>query len=56
LPNHPDGSKTLCPDGTVSELVELFGTNEGPDSVTAEELDQWVAGFPIEVPTMERPL
>jgi hypothetical protein len=37
--------RTLCPDGTVMEFVELFGSNEGPDSVTAEELDQWVASF-----------
>lgn len=48
--------RTLCPDGTVSELVELFGSNEGPDSVTAEELDQWVATFPIEVLRMDRPI
>jgi hypothetical protein len=48
--------RTLSPDGTVMELVELYGSNEGPDSGTAEELDRWVAGFPIEVPTMERPI
>jgi hypothetical protein len=38
------------------EFVELYRHNEGPDSVTAEELDQWVASFPIEVPRMERPI
>ncbi|MGA2186807.1 MAG: hypothetical protein ABSH47_27680 [Bryobacteraceae bacterium] len=48
--------RTLGPDGTVMELVELYGSNDGPESVTAEELDQWVAGFPIEVPRMERPI
>ena len=48
--------RTLCPDGTVMELVELYGSNEGPDSVTAEELDRWVATFPIEVLRMDRPI
>jgi len=44
-----------APSSVVNELVELFGSNEGPESVTAEELDQWVASFPIEVPArMER--
>lgn len=42
--------RTLGPDGTVMELVGLYGSNEGPERVTAEELDRWVAGFPIEVP------
>jgi hypothetical protein len=46
--------RTLSPDGTVMEMVELYGSNEEPDSVTAEELDQWVDGFPIEVPGMGR--
>jgi len=47
--------RTLGPDGTVMELVELYGSNEGPERVTAEELDRWVASFPIEVPArMER--
>ena len=41
--------RTLCPDGTVNEFVELDGSNDGPGSVTAEELDRWVAGFPIQV-------
>lgn len=48
--------RTLGPDGTVMELVELYGSNEGPERVTAEELDRWVASFPIEVPRTERPI
>ena len=48
--------RTLAPDGSVMELVELFGSNQGPDSITDEELDRWVASFPIEVPTMGRPV
>ncbi|MGA2186400.1 MAG: hypothetical protein ABSH47_25575 [Bryobacteraceae bacterium] len=48
--------RTLCPDGTVMELVELNGSYEGSHSVTAEELDRWVASFPIEVPGVERPI
>jgi hypothetical protein len=46
--------RTLCPDGTVAELVEMYGSNDGPESVTAEELDRWVAGFPIQGLGMER--
>ncbi|MGA2186584.1 MAG: hypothetical protein ABSH47_26505 [Bryobacteraceae bacterium] len=46
--------RTLSPDGTVMEFVELVGSGPGPDSVTEEELDRWVAGFPIEVPKVER--
>jgi hypothetical protein len=46
--------RTLSPDGTVMELVELYGSNEGPDSVTPKELDQWVASFPIEAPGIAR--
>jgi len=37
-------------------ISKMYGSNEGPDAVTAEELDRWVASFPIEVPTMERPV
>jgi hypothetical protein len=35
------------PDGTVSERVVL-GTSNNGRAVTQEELDRWVAGFPIE--------
>jgi len=41
-------TRTLCADGTVAEYVELDGSNDGPGSVTAEELDRWVASFPIQ--------
>jgi hypothetical protein len=46
--------RTLCRDGTVAELVELYGSNEGPESIPDKELDKWVTSFPIEVPAMQR--
>ena len=42
-------TRTLCPDGTVVEFVELDGSNDGPGSVSAEELDRWVNSFPIQL-------
>jgi hypothetical protein len=39
--------RTLLPDGTVSESVAL-GTSSNGREVTDEELDAWVASFPIE--------
>jgi hypothetical protein len=39
--------RTLCPDGTVMESVELPTSSDGPE-LTQEELDQWVASFPAE--------
>ncbi len=39
--------RTLLPDGTVSESVVL-GTSRDERAVTEEDLDRWVAGFPIE--------
>ncbi len=39
--------RTLLPDGTVSESVVL-GTSSTGRAVSEEELDLWVAGFPIE--------
>ena len=36
--------RTLCADGTLTELVELAGNDE----VAPDELDNWVASFSIE--------
>src|SRR5580658_7206990 len=39
--------RTLLPDGTVSESVVLGRSRTGRD-VSPEELERWVASFPIE--------
>jgi hypothetical protein len=41
-------ARTLCPDGTVMELVEFQNRREGPDEISEEELDRWADGFPVE--------
>jgi hypothetical protein len=41
--------RTLCADGTVSESITLATGTDGRE-VTDEELDEWIATFPIEVP------
>jgi hypothetical protein len=51
---HAMCKRTLCPDGTLAELVEMYGSNEGAGRVTSEETDRWVASFPIQVLGMER--
>ena len=40
--------RTLGRDGTLMELVNFRKHAEGPDELTAEELDAWVAGFPVQ--------
>ena len=40
--------RTLLPDGTVSESVVMGASNNGR-AVTEQDLDAWVASFPIEV-------
>ncbi len=44
---HSTCRRTLWPNGTVSETVE-FGTGNNGREVTNDELDQWVASFPLE--------
>ena len=45
--------RTLCPNGTVLESVEFRTSSNGPE-LTQEELDKWVASFPVEsAPTRE---
>jgi hypothetical protein len=39
---------SLYKDGTMLELVRMPKHNEGPDDLTAEELDQWVEAFPVQ--------
>ena len=41
--------RTLCPNGTVLESVEFSRSSDGRE-LTQEELDQWVACFPVEAP------
>jgi hypothetical protein len=40
-------SRTLWPDGTLLEMVRFRKHNEGPDDLTDEELDKWVASFQV---------
>ena len=41
--------RTLCPNGTVLESVQFRTSRNGPE-LTQEELDMWVASFPVETP------
>ncbi len=41
-----DCIRTLCQDGTLLEVVGLHGGNLG--GLSDEELDEWVARFPVE--------
>ena len=43
------GRRTLWPNGTVSETVEL-GTSSNGREVADDELEQWISSFPIQVP------
>ena len=41
-------TRSLCPDGTLWEVVRLDKIGEGGEQPTDEELNTWIAGFPIE--------
>jgi hypothetical protein len=41
--------RTLYPDGTVTEFVEILGSNEETGRVTDEQPDEWFESFPVEV-------
>ncbi len=41
-------TRTLCPDGTLWEVVRLDKMSEGVGQPTDTELNTWIAGFPIE--------
>jgi len=40
-------TRSLCPDGTLWEVVRLDTMNSG-EQPTDAELNTWIAGFPIE--------
>ena len=47
--------RTLCPDGTLWEVVRLDKIGEDGEQPTDAELNRWIAGFPIEpLATCER--
>jgi hypothetical protein len=41
-------NRSLCPDGTLWEVVRLDKICEGGEQPTDEELNTWIRGFPIE--------
>ena len=41
-------TRSLCPDGTLWEVVRLDTMSEGGEQPTDAELNRWIAGFPIE--------
>ena len=47
-------SRTLWPDGILFELVWLDISKEGRGTLTGEELDRFVASFPIKACATER--
>jgi hypothetical protein len=40
--------RSLCPDGTLFEVVRLDKIGEDGEQPTEAELSRWIAGFPIE--------
>ncbi len=40
--------RSLCPDGTLWEVVRLDKIGEDGEQPTDAELNTWIAGFPIE--------
>ena len=40
-------TRTLCANGCLSEVVMLDGSDQG---LTHEDLERFIAGFPVEVP------
>src|SRR5580700_6910405 len=41
-------NRSLCPDGTLREVVRLDKIGEDGEQPTEAELNRWIAGFPIE--------
>ena len=41
-------TRSLCPDGTLFEIVRLDKIAVGAEQPTDAELNTWIAGFPIE--------
>jgi hypothetical protein len=42
-------SRTLCPDGTLLEMVHLENCREGHEILSEEALDRFVESFPVRV-------
>jgi hypothetical protein len=40
-------TRTLCPDGTVMEVVYLYQSRPGREELTDEALERWMETFPI---------
>ena len=40
-------TRTLCPDGTLMQVVYLFQSRPGSKELTDEELERWIETFPI---------
>ncbi|MGA7409033.1 MAG: hypothetical protein WBW33_01025 [Bryobacteraceae bacterium] len=47
-PQEATCTRSLCPDGTLWEVVRLDKIGEGGEQPTDAELNTWIAGFPIE--------
>ena len=41
-------TRSLCPDGTLWEVVRLEKMSEGGEQPTDAQLDVWISSFPIE--------
>ena len=44
----PTCRRTLCPNGTLFETVSFDGSHPGGAEPTGEELERWIATFPVE--------
>ena len=42
-------TRTLCPDGTLLEVVQLENSREGQEALSDEALDRFVESFPVKV-------
>ena len=40
-------TRTLCPDGTLMQVVHLDQSRPGREELTDEELERWIETFPI---------
>ena len=40
-------TRTLCPDGTLMQVVHLYQSRPGREELTDEELERWIDTFPI---------
>jgi hypothetical protein len=40
-------TRTLCPNGTIMQVIHLDQSLPGREELTDEELDRWIETFPI---------